>query len=149
MDNDPTQNPVPVPPAAATPNMATPPATTAAVTAPALICPQCHQPIKPEYYYCPNCGKKLTEPELSTTLASQLWLYAFSLVLPFLGYLAISYWQGIKYARSEDPKAQQIGWIAIGLLALSSVYVIWQATAWIDGFIKSQTSTAGLSEYGF
>ena len=129
--------PVPIPPV---------PPQSSAVTA--MICPQCHQPVKPEYYYCPNCGKKLTEPALSTSLSSQLWLYAFSLVLPFIGYLAISYWQGIKYARSEDPKAQQIGWIAIALLTISSIYVIWQATAWIDGFIKSQTSTAGLSEYG-
>lgn len=114
-----------------------------------MICQQCHQVVLPSYYFCPNCGKKLAEPGLSTTLASQLWLYAFSLVLPFLGYLAISYWQGIKYARSEDPKAQQIGWIAIALLTISSIYVIWQATVWIDGFIQAQTSTAGLSSFGF
>lgn len=138
MDSEPIQ------PQAAIP---TPPAP-AAVVIPPLLCPQCHQPVKPEYYFCPNCGKKLSEPGLSTTLASQLWLYAFSLVLPFLGYLAISYWQGIKYARSDDPQAQRIGWIAIGLLTLSSIYVIWQATVWINSFIQAQTSTAGLSAFG-
>jgi hypothetical protein len=110
-----------------------------------MICPQCHQPIKAEYYYCPNCGKKLSEPGLSTNIGAQLWLYAFSLVLPFIGYLAITYWQGIRYARSDDPKAQEIGWIAIALLTASSIFVIWQATVWINGFVQSATSTAGLS----
>ena len=113
-----------------------------------MVCPQCHQPVTPEEYYCPNCGKKLSEPPLSTSLGAQLWLYAFSLILPFIGYLAISYWQGIKYARSDDPKAQEIGWIAIGLLAVSSIFTIWQVTVWINSFIQTQTSTAGLSQYG-
>jgi Double zinc ribbon len=128
---------IPVPPASSQVSSAIQPAP--------MLCPQCHQPIKPEYYYCPNCGKKLNEPGLSTSVASQLWLYAFSLILPFLGYLAITYWQGIKYARSEDPQAQKIGWIAIALLAISSIFVIWQATVWINEFIGSATNTAGLS----
>ena len=62
MDNDSAQNSTPAP-------------------VPVLICPQCHQPVKPEWYYCPNCGKKLSEPGLSTSLASQLWLYAFSIII--------------------------------------------------------------------
>ncbi len=113
-----------------------------------MICPQCHQPIKPEYYFCPNCGKKLSEPGLSTTVSAQVMLYAFSIVLPIIAYLAITKWEGITYARSADPKAQQMGWIAIGLLTVSSIIVLWWTTAWIDGFIKAQTSTVGLSEYG-
>jgi hypothetical protein len=113
-----------------------------------MLCPQCHQPVKPEYYYCPNCGKKLSEPPLSTSLGAQLWLYAFSIVLPFIGYLAITKWEGIQYVRSGDPKAQEIGWIAIVLLALSTIFTIWQVVAWVQGFIQTQTSTAGLSMYG-
>ena len=100
-------------------------------------------------YYCPNCGKKLDEPPLSTSVGSQLWLYAFSLILPFLGYLAISYWHGIQYARSDDPKAQQIGWIAIAILAASSIYVIWQITVLIHGLVGAATNTSGLSSFGF
>jgi Double zinc ribbon len=115
---------------------------------PAMICPQCHQPVQPGWYFCPNCGKKLSEPGLSTTLGSQLWLYAFSIILPVMCYLAITKWEGIKYARSEDPKAQEIGWIAITLLVVSSIIVIWWTTVWIQGFIQAQTSTAGLSQYG-
>ena len=135
MDDGSIQNVIPKPPA--------PP-----LVAPAMICPQCHQPVQPTYYYCPNCGKKLSEPGLSTALGARLWLYVFSVILPFIGWLAITKWQGITYARSEDPKAQQIGWIAIALLALCSIFVIWQATVWIDGFVQAQTSTVGLSQYG-
>jgi len=112
------------------------------------VCPQCHQPVKSEYYFCPNCGKKLSEPGLPTSFGAQVMLYAFSIVLPVMCYLAVSYWQGIKYARSADPKAQEIGWIAIALLALSTIITFWITTVWISGFIQSQTSTAGLSAYG-
>jgi hypothetical protein len=146
MDNDPNLStasaPVPTPPV---PPQASAPAAVPVAPIVPMICQQCHQPVRPEWYFCPNCGKKLTDPALSTSMSSQLWLYAFSLVLPFIGYLAITYWQGIKYARSDDPKAQEIGWIAIGLLALSSIYVLWQVTAWINGAVQSATSTAGLS----
>src|SRR5271166_4874557 len=112
MDNDSGLNAVPVP----RPSPA--PVTQINQISAPVLCPQCHQPIKPEYYYCPNCGKKLSEAPLSTSLGAQLWLYAFSLILPFIGYLAITKWQGIQYARSGDPRAQEIGWIAIGLLTL-------------------------------
>lgn len=113
-----------------------------------LYCPQCHQPVSPMDYFCPNCGKKLSEPGLSTTIGAQVLLYGFSIVLPIICYLAITKWEGIKYARSDDPKAQQMGWIAIALLTISSIVVIWWTTQWINGFIQSQTSTAGLSAYG-
>ena len=116
--------------------------------APIVLCPQCHQPVQPDAYFCPNCGKKLTSPPLSTSLGAQLWLYIFSIILPFIGWLAITKWEGIKYARSDDPDAQRIGWVAIVLLAIFSIFVTWQATVWINGFIQSQTSTAGLSAYG-
>jgi len=132
MDEVPVQNQNPVP---------TPPSV-------AAICPQCHQPVKPEYYFCPNCGKKLNEPGLPTGVGAQIMLYAFSIVLPIMCFLAISYWQGIKYARSPDPKAQEMGWIAIALLALSTIITFWITSVWISGFIAQQTSTAGLSQYG-
>jgi len=108
-----------------------------------MICSQCHQPVQPEFYYCPNCGKKLTEPPLSTGVAAQAWLYAFSIILPIICFLAVSYWQGIRYARSPDPKAQQIGWIAIALLALSTIVTFWLAAVWINSALQSATSDLG------
>ncbi len=113
-----------------------------------LICPQCHQPVRPEFYYCPNCGKKLSEAPLPTDFGAQIMLYVFSIALPIICFLAVNYWQGIKYARSADPKAQEIGWIAIALMVLSTIITFWLAAVWINGFIQSATNTAGLSTYG-
>jgi hypothetical protein len=142
MDETPVQNPIPAP--SPTP----PPSPVVQASVAQAICPQCHQPVRPEYYFCPNCGKKLSEPGLPTGVGAQVMLYAFSIVLPIMCFLAVSYWQGIKYARSADPKAQEIGWIAIALLALSTIITFWITSVWISGFIASQTSTAGLSAYG-
>jgi Double zinc ribbon len=146
MENIPApQAPTPIPPGQ--PAMPSTPSAPSAAVVP-IFCPQCHQPVSPTAYFCPNCGKKLSEPGLSTSIGAQIVLYGFSIVLPIICYLAITKWEGIKYARSDDPKAQQMGWIAIGLLAISSIIVIWWTTKWIDGFIQTQTSTAGLSQYG-
>ncbi len=135
MDNDQAQVPVPTP------------AATSKVSVP-MLCPQCYQPVLPAHHFCPNCGKKLNEPGLSTSVTSQILLYGFSIVLPIICYLAVSYWQGIRYVRSSDPKAQQMGWIAIALLVISSVVTFWLAGVWINQFIQAQTSTANLSQYG-
>ena len=108
-------------------------------TAPAasLICLQCHQPVLPTYYFCPNCGKKLTEAPLSTSDLAQAGLYAFSIILPFLGYLVIGYWQGIRYLRSADPKAKQIGIIALALLLASSAVMLWYSYYLFELFMKN------------
>lgn len=101
------------------------------------ICPRCHFPVKPEYYYCPNCGAKLTEPPIATGVVDQLLLYAFSIILPWIAYLAITKWQGIKYLRAPDPRAKQIGLIALILLVVSSLVAIWLTTIWIQQYIQS------------
>jgi len=100
------------------------------------ICPRCHFPTKPEYYFCPNCGAKLTEPPLGTGVVDQLLIYAFSIILPWIAYLAITKWQGIKYLRAPDSRAKQIGIIALVLLVASSVVAVWLTTVWIQGYIQ-------------
>lgn len=107
------------------------------------ICPQCHQPVLPTYYFCPNCGKKLTEVPLSTSVMSQFLLYGFSIVLPIICYLAIGYWQGIKYMQSADPKAKQIGIIALVLLLISSAITFWIGMVWIQNQVQSAISSVG------
>lgn len=102
----------------------------------APICPRCHFSVKPEYYFCPNCGAKLTEPPLGTGAMDQFLIYAFSIVLPWIAWLAISKWQGIKYLRSPDPRAKQIGLIALVLLVVSSAITIWLTTVWIQSYIQ-------------
>lgn len=109
------------------------------------ICPQCHQPVLPEYYFCPNCGKGLKEKPLSTTIWAQLWLYIFTLVfMPLTSYLVYRYWNGIKYFRSEDPKAKRIGLISIILLIgtiIAVAWSIWTGFAWFQVYIKTQQSS--------
>lgn len=102
-----------------------------------FLCPQCHFPVKPEYYFCPNCGKNLRTPALSTDVLSQVLLYGFSIILPMIAYLAVTKWQGIKYMRSSDEKAKQMGYIALALLILSSIIVFWWTYVWIQGYIAS------------
>ncbi len=107
------------------------------------ICPQCHQVVLAAYYFCPNCGKKLIEAPLSTSATSQLLLYGFSIVLPVICYLAIGYWQGIKYMQSADPKAKQIGVIALVLLLISSAITFWIGMVWIENQVQSAINSVG------
>ena len=82
---------------------------------------------------------------MGTGLLDQLLLYAFSLILPWIAYLAITKWQGIKYLRSADPKSRQIGIIALGLLIASSVLAFWLTYVWVEGFLQSQLNSAANS----
>ena len=122
--------------------MDTPP-TPPAVPNPSKLCPQCHQPIAPEFYFCPNCGKKLSEPPLATDGWAQVQLYGLSIIMPLICYLAIGYWKGIRYARSDDPKARQMGWIAIALIIISSVVLFWLTAVWLNSVIQETTSSLG------
>ena len=114
------------------------------------LCPVCHQQTLPEYYFCPNCGKKLNEPPLSTTPITQAKIYAFSIVLPMICFLFITRWPAVKYFKSKDPKAKQIGQIAWLLMILSTVVTIWLTVVWTQAFIKSQVDSinADLGSYG-
>jgi len=101
------------------------------------ICPICHQAILPQYYFCPNCGAKLNSAPLSTTLESQARLYAFSIILPAIAFIFITKWPAIKYLRSDDKKAKQIGLAACFLLVLSTVVIGWLAVAWIQQAVQA------------
>jgi hypothetical protein len=101
------------------------------------LCPVCHQPVLPAYYFCPNCGAKLNAAPLSTTLSAQLGLYAFSIVLPMIGFIMVTRWQGWKYYKSEDPQAKQMGTIAMILIICSTVLVIWYAIVTAQHYVQS------------
>jgi hypothetical protein len=95
-------------------------------------CPQCHQPIQPDWYFCPNCGKNLQAKPRSTTVLTQIGIYALSVFLPPLGL-----WPGIQYLREESPKAKQIGMIAIALTVVSTIVTVWITFAFIQSYISS------------
>jgi hypothetical protein len=107
------------------------------------VCPNCHQPTLPQYYFCPNCGTKLNQAPLSTTVMAQLKIYAFSIILPMLCFLFVTSWQGVKYFKSKDPKAKQIGQIAWVLLILSTIVTIWLVVVWTQDYINS--TVAGIN----
>ena len=104
-------------------------------------CPVCHQPILPQYYFCPNCGNKINSAPLETGINAQLWIYFLSAILPMIGYLAIGKWKGIKYARSKDSKTKNIGIIACIILALSTIITIWLAYIWTEDAIQSSINS--------
>jgi hypothetical protein len=104
------------------------------------VCPVCHMPVSPTYYFCPNCGAKVHEPPLSISPLAQLGLYAFSIILPMICYLLISKWPGITYVRSKDEKIRQVGAIACGLLVLSSVATFYYAYVWTEEALQQATA---------
>lgn len=101
------------------------------------ICPTCHQPILPQYYFCPNCGTKLKQAPLSTSIWTQAGIYAFSIILPMICFIFVTRWPGQKYFKSNDPKARQIGQVAWVLLALSTIFTIWLVFYLTNQAIKS------------
>jgi hypothetical protein len=103
------------------------------------ICPQCHQPVLPTYFFCPNCGKNLKEPPLSTSAATQAGLYALSIIMPVICFLAINQWRGMKYLKSADPQAKQIGIVATVLMAVSTVIVVWLGIILTEQLVSSMT----------
>ncbi len=107
------------------------------------ICPTCHQSVQPEFYFCPNCGGALKEKPLSTTQATQAWIYALSIVMPWIAFLALHYWPGVKYIRSDDENAKQIGIIASVLMGISTIVMIWLLIVWTQQLVQSSVNDIG------
>ncbi len=117
-----------------------------------LLCPICHEPVLPTFYFCPNCGTKLVGAKpLSTSVATQAGIYLFSLILPAIAFLAIKYWPGMKYLRSPDWEKKQIGIVAIILMAASTIALTWWGIVFVEGYIQSITGglMGGTSNFGF
>ncbi len=104
------------------------------------MCPTCHLPILPEYYFCPNCGTNLRPAPLPMTFVTLFSLYAHSLILPFLAFITISKWKGSMYLKSADSQAKRVGMIALVLLILSTVGMVWSTYA------LSKSLSASLNE---
>lgn len=105
------------------------------------ICSACHQPILPQYYFCPNCGAKINSAPLSTTAGTQAWIYAFSIILPMLCFIFVTKWPGIKYYKSNDLKTHRIGQIAWAILILSTIATIGLAYFWTEQMIQSSINS--------
>jgi hypothetical protein len=102
-------------------------------------CPECKTIISSSDYFCPNCGKKIKDKPLQTTLLKQLSIYFISFFLPPLGV-----WPGIKYLRQGDEKSKKIGLIAIFLTIISIVIAGWLTTNLINSFNKELNNQLNL-----
>ena len=105
------------------------------------VCSFCHQPLLPGWYFCPNCGTKVETAPLSTSVSTQIGIYAFSIILPLICFIFVTKWPGTKYAKSADPKAKQIGQIAWVLIVLSTLVTIWLAYIWTQEAIQSSLNS--------
>ncbi len=106
-----------------------------------LVCSYCHQSVEAGWYFCPNCGNKLHSAPLSTSVETQLWIYAFSIILPMMCFLFVSKWPGVKYFKSEDEKAKTIGTVAWALIILSTIVTCWYAYVWTQEAIQSSENS--------
>lgn len=113
-------------------------------------CPTCHQPVLSQYYFCPNCGAKINAAPLSTSVGTQIGIYAFSIILPLICFIFVTRWPGIKYFKSNDPKAKLIGEVAWTLIILSTIITIWLAVVWTQDYIQSTVNSINtdMSSYG-
>ncbi len=106
-----------------------------------LVCSYCHQPVLSTYFFCPNCGNRLHTAPLSTSIETQAWIYAFSIILPMMCFIFVTKWPGWKYYKSRDPKVKTVGVNAIVLIVLSTIVTLWVGYIWSQEFIQSQVSS--------
>jgi len=105
------------------------------------VCPKCKTPTFQISFFCYNCGNKVKEPPVSTSVGRQIWIYFVSFFFPPFGLVP-----GIKYLRQENSLAQKIGFVAIILTILSiviTVIVMFQLIAQAQQQIQAQLSLPG------
>lgn len=91
------------------------------------MCPACNSQIQPAFFFCPNCGKKLKEPQDSTTVGKQIVLYTTAVLIPPSGLFI-----GIKYLKQSSDKAKYIGTTLIVLTIVSTLLSIYLAVGFYN-----------------
>lgn len=84
------------------------------------VCSVCHQAVKEEYFFCPNCGHNLKEAVLPVSVLKQIGLYALAVILPPWGF-----YPEIKYILKNSPQAKRVGLITVLLTTLSMALMLW------------------------
>lgn len=98
----------------------------------ALPCRYCGGAIQPEYYFCPNCGKKLRYKPESLGIGRQMYIYIVSALLPPTGL----FW-GIKYFLQDDQKTKMVGAAAIVVTLVSLFVNVWFASYILGSLTQS------------
>jgi uncharacterized membrane protein YvbJ len=99
---------------------------------PLIICRHCNTNVSETDFFCPNCGKKLKEKPLSTSIVSQILIYSLSIFLPPLGL-----WPDLK---QPDQKSKNIGIVALVLTIVISLITIYLCISILDSFTTEFTN---------
>ncbi len=78
-------------------------------------CKYCKAQVAENFYFCPNCGKKLKEPPFKFSWGKTIVIILESIFLPPFGIIP-----GIRYLMKYDNRALIIGFTAIILTFLST-----------------------------
>lgn len=81
------------------------------------ICPSCNAVVAPASYFCQNCGKKIRERPVLTSVTRQIVVYLVSFFIPPYGLV-----YGFRYLRQREESAKAIGVIA-AILTLVSIMI--------------------------
>ncbi|MDE2001793.1 MAG: zinc ribbon domain-containing protein [Patescibacteria group bacterium] len=84
-----------------------------------MQCSKCKAEVLPEYYFCPNCGKKLREKPIATSALMQIGVYLVCIFLPPLG-LYYTY----RYFKLGTRDGVIIAWVTI-ILTVASLWISW------------------------
>ncbi len=84
-----------------------------------ILCKYCKAVITENDYFCPNCGKKLKDKPLATTVTKQIIVYLISALAPPFGL-----WYGYKYLKQNDSKSKKIAYAAIIITLVALVVTI-------------------------
>lgn len=82
-------------------------------------CKYCKSPTQENFYFCPNCGKKLKEPPFKFSLAKSITIIIAAFLLPPFGIIP-----GVKYFLKDDKRAQFVGLITIGVTIIATGLMI-------------------------
>ena len=104
------------------------------------ICRYCHAPISEGDYFCPNCGKKLKDKPISTSVSKQALVYIVSALLPPFGLV----W-AVGYIRQKDntKKSRNIVITIVVITAISLVLNLWWAAGIYNSFLGAFNSAYG------
>lgn len=104
------------------------------------ICRYCHAPIVESEYFCPNCGKKLKDKPVSTSVAKQIFVYLVSALLPPFGLVWV--WQYIRQ-KDDTKKSRNIGIAIIVITVISLALNLWWAVGIYNSFLGALNSSYG------
>ncbi|MBI2591083.1 MAG: zinc ribbon domain-containing protein [Candidatus Brennerbacteria bacterium] len=96
-----------------------------------ITCLSCHKVISDSANFCPQCGIKLKEPALSTSIGKQILIYFISF---FLAPFGLHY--AIKYIRQSDHKVKIVGIVSFILTVSAIALMFWITSSFMNALYQ-------------